>query len=424
MAREEKGLPCDGFSLRESKMEKREWRFLAIGSVMIFCLVLLSCIPFAKQAKSRTGQETHGTQTEGALREETKETGTGTEAETEKSSETETADRLDSSGFEEEVTKARETEELAIEQKEKYYIKLPKENIKKGAEVYLQEYSMTSQIVFNIETRGKSKSTYDFSKVIRTFQGKSYTGKLKAEELLKSVETKQIQGKEKTRLKIIFTFQKIMEPVLYETESAYYVTLAEPRKVYDKIVVIDAGHGGMDEGTSSLDKKYEEKTYSLMIVKKLKKKLGTLFKDKSVKVYYTRMADMNLSKADRVALANKLHADIFISVHCNASETGEHYIHGLETLYANVPLQYGSLTSKKLAQIMLDELADATSLEKRGIIDREGLYILRNSRVPATIVETGYMTNSEDMDFMQSEKGADLIVKGLYKGILKALKYK
>ena len=407
-------------------MEKREWRFLAIGSIMIFCLVLLSCIPFAKKAKSRTGQETHGTQTEETLREETKdaenETETVSETESETELETEKAEGMEAPDFEEEVTKAKETEELTIEKKEKNYIKLPKSKMQKGAEVYLQEHYMTSQIIINIETKGESKNIYDISKVIRTFHGKSYSGKLKSGELLEDMETRLVQGKGKTRLRILFTFQKIWEPVLYETENAYYVTLEEPRKAYDKIVVIDAGHGGMDEGTSSLDKKYDEKTYSLMIVKKLKKKLGTLLKGKHVKVYYTRMSDMNLSKADRVALANKLHADFFISVHCNASETGEHYIHGLETLYAKVPLKYGSMTSKKLAQTMLDELAKATSLEKRGVIDREGLYILRNSTVPAVIVEAGYMTNSADMNFMQSEKGADLIVKGLYKGILKALK--
>ena len=114
---------------------------------------------------------------------------------------------------------------------------------------------------------------------------------------------------------------------------------------------------------------------------------------------------------------------MFVSIHCNASEAGEHYISGLETLYANVPLKYGSLTGKRLAQIMLDELSAVTGREKRGIIDREGLYILRNSKVPATIVEVGYMTNPSDMEFMKSEEGHEKIVKGLYQGIIKALRY-
>lgn len=384
-------------------MEKKEWRYFAIGSISVLCLVLLSCIPFATKKESRAEQAQYPETVLTALKDES-------------------SDEPEIPDSKEDIQRARETEWTTIEQEEKRYIKLPKGKLKKDVEVYLQEHYMNAQIILNIEADSEVK--YDLSDVTRSFDGHTYKGEVKEKELLESMEIKRIQEKEKTRIRIILSFREIFEPVLYETEEAYYVTLAEPWNVYDKILVLDAGHGGMDEGTTSLDKKYDEKTYALMMVKKLEKKLRMHFEGRNVKIYCTRMIDMNLSKADRVGLANRLHADLLVSVHCNAAEAGEHDIKGLETLYANVPLKYGDMTSKKLAQIMLDELAKATPLEKRGIIDREGLYILRNSKVPATIVELGYMTNSSDMNFMKSEKGQDMLLNGLYKGIIKALKNK
>lgn len=405
----------------ESGMEKKEWRILAALSVVILCLVFLSCIPFSGQTGISTGQDVRAEQGWKAHREETQENREEKESEAEEGTGEKKETGLEVSGFEEDVKKAKEAEWTTLEQKEKNYIKLPKKNTKKSREVYLQEHYMASQIILDID--GASPGSYKYSDIKRKFLGKSYSGKLKQEELLKNLEIKQVRGKGKTKLRLIFTFQNIFEPVLYETGNAYYVTLKEPDKVYDKIVVVDAGHGGMDEGTSSWDKKDDEKTYSLTTVKHLVKKLREHFKGKKVRVYCTRTTDMNLSKYSRVTFANKLHADLFVSIHCNASEAGEHYISGMETLYANVPLKYGSLTGKRLAQIMLDELSAVTGREKRGIIDREGLYILRNSKVPATIVEVGYMTNPSDMEFMKSEEGHEKIVKGLYQGIIKALRY-
>ncbi|MBR1741689.1 MAG: N-acetylmuramoyl-L-alanine amidase [Lachnospiraceae bacterium] len=387
-------------------MERKEWRFLVLGSISIFCLVLLSCIPFTRKAKSSTEQSVHAEQRESVAE-------TGTETGNIGGEETETV------VFElpeQDRKEAKEAVWTAIENRERDYIKLPKQYYVEAAEAYLQEDYMSSRIILNFA--GDFEMKYDTSSVVRTFGKKEYTGKLKPEEPLKKMELKKTKQKKGEKLQIIFTFEKILEPVFYETEDFYYIALKNPRDVYDRILVLDAGHGGMDEGTMSADKKDDEKTYALSVVKKLR----AMFTGKKVKVYCTRMVDMDLSKAARVGLANRLQADLFVSIQCNAAEAWEHHIGGIEALYSNVPLKYGHLTSKALARIMLEELSGTTSLEKRGIIDREGLYILKNSRVPATIVEVGYMTNISDMNFMRSEKGQELIVKGLYLGIQKALK--
>lgn len=184
-----------------------------------------------------------------------------------------------------------------------------------------------------------------------------------------------------------------------------------------KIVVIDAGHGGMDEGTSSGNQKHLEKDYTLLIVKRVKK----LLEQKNITAYYTRMDDRNISKKARTRLANRKKADLFVSIHCNASSVGDTTAHGLETLYSARKLQEGTLTNRKLAKVMLEELTKATGLRKRGMIRREQLYLLHHAKVPTTIVEIGYMSNREDLAFMKEEEGQRKIAEGICAGILRAL---
>jgi len=114
---------------------------------------------------------------------------------------------------------------------------------------------------------------------------------------------------------------------------------------------------------------------------------------------------------------------MFISVHCNYYERYWLYeVRGTETLYSGVRKSIKK-SNRKLAQIMLDSIADETTLAKRSIIDREtSIYILKKSKVPATIVEMGYMSDRKDLKYLLNEKKRKKIVNGLYKGIVKAYK--
>lgn len=94
-------------------------------------------------------------------------------------------------------------------------------------------------------------------------------------------------------------------------------------------VVIDPGHGGKDTGAVSKSKS-KEKDVNLAIAKRLGKELT---KKLGVKVVYTRTKDVFVSLADRVAIANRANADLFISVHANAHSNRR--VHGIETYYLN-----------------------------------------------------------------------------------------
>lgn len=185
----------------------------------------------------------------------------------------------------------------------------------------------------------------------------------------------------------------------------------------EKILVLDAGHGGNDEGAWDQTGKKVEKDYSLKIVLLLKEKFD---QTEGIKVYYTRLEDKQVSKEKRAATANKLHADALVSVHCNASEWGDTASHGLETLYSKRKTGT-SLSNQELARTILDQLAETTGRRNRGTIRREGLYLMSHSKVPATIVEIGYMSNKSDMKYLNSEKGSQKIADGIYEGIMKAL---
>lgn len=188
------------------------------------------------------------------------------------------------------------------------------------------------------------------------------------------------------------------------------------------VVVIDAGHGGMDEGTMSADQVFSEKDISLQVVLYLKE----LLDQSGLEVYYTRLEDKDVTKAKRVRLANRVKADVFVSIHCNASGPGDTSAYGMEALYTRRKKAASKLlSSKALAREILKQTSIYTGRRKRGIIRREDLYLMRHSKVPVTIIEIGYMTNSSELKYLLEEKRQRQIAEGIYLGIRQSLpKYK
>ena len=183
-------------------------------------------------------------------------------------------------------------------------------------------------------------------------------------------------------------------------------------------VVVDAGHGGKDEGARSNNRRYREKDCNLAMVKKLKQMLDQT----DINVIYTRLEDRYITKKRRTVIANMKKADLFISIHCNASDNIHSRASGIETLYAKRKGDNRLMTNRRFAHILLDTV-EASSLNKaRKCIRREDLFVLRHTDMPAVIVETGYMSNRKDMSYINSQKGQYEIADGIYKGIIKTLK--
>ena len=116
------------------------------------------------------------------------------------------------------------------------------------------------------------------------------------------------------------------------------------------------------------------------------------------------------SLVERVRQANSWPADIFISLHNNAATN--------PNATGNEALVYGpsATVANDLAARILEQLTLTTGLRNRGIVDRHGLYVLKETSMPAVLVEMGFITNSYDADLLANSPY--LFATGIYRGIL------
>ena len=206
---------------------------------------------------------------------------------------------------------------------------------------------------------------------------------------------------------------------VYELDTAYdgdyyYLDFVEPKELYEYVVVIDAGHGGSDGGAGKDN--ILEKDIDLSIVLKLKEIFDA--SDKDIKVYYTRMDDTNPSYKSRVELANKSNADLFISVHNNSYNLSSD-IKGTAVMYSES--HTGEFTSRRLAEICMEELTEALGSIDRGILEGDSIYIINNSEVPVALLEIGFMTNTEELALLNSSEYQQKTAEAIYNAVIKAL---
>lgn len=182
-----------------------------------------------------------------------------------------------------------------------------------------------------------------------------------------------------------------------------------PKEKYSKIVVLDAGHGGDDVGTGYNNEIYE-KDLTLAMLNKTK----ALFDASDIKCYATRTTDVYPTFDDRTELADE--GDIFVSIHINSAGTSNTSASGTET-YCQYPNNPGNgLTSYIVAERVLNKL-----LEKLGTVNRkvktEDFRVLRESHVPATLAEIGFITNASDRAMMASEDGQNKVAQAIYEAV-------
>lgn len=171
----------------------------------------------------------------------------------------------------------------------------------------------------------------------------------------------------------------------------------------NKLIVLDAGHGAKDPGAKGVTGKLE-KDFNLAIVLKTAELLK---RESGIDVVLTRSDDTYLELRERAAVANGLNADMFISVHANASTNAS--VSGTETYYQRDG-------SKALAGIMQKYLVQATGLSNRGV--RYGnFHVIRETKMPAVLLEAGYLSNRGDEALLYTEATQNKIAEGIVKGI-------
>lgn len=225
------------------------------------------------------------------------------------------------------------------------------------------------------------------------------------------------------------------------------------------IVVLDPGHGGQALG--AVGRKSKEKDIVLDVSKKLKTELESRLPD--VQVLLTRTTDINVAFKARTDLANKNHADLFISIHANSANSARKknpHVKGTETLVlgfgrvgeqdvavrenADMLLEENKSDvddklagydpndpatfiifkflknqyreqSIKLAALMQSEFSKSSRIN-RGVKE-QGLAVLATAGMPAVLTEIGFISSPEEENFMLSNAGQTQIVENLFQAI-------
>ncbi len=170
-------------------------------------------------------------------------------------------------------------------------------------------------------------------------------------------------------------------------------------------IVIDPGHGGSESWAVSIAKRLE-KDFNLALGLKVYERLQ---QQSRVEVYLTRDSDIHLTPDERAEFANKLKADLFVSIHGNSFHNNAS-VHGVET-YWRTP------HSEELATIMHKHVVAATGFESRWL-RRWGFIVVRKTEMPSVLLEIGYLSNEREEAEMFREEFQNRTADGIVKGIL------
>ncbi len=155
-----------------------------------------------------------------------------------------------------------------------------------------------------------------------------------------------------------------------------------------KSIVLDAGHGGRDNGAVYEDQ--IEKNDNLRIVLAL----GQELEDRGIEVYYTRTTDVFQTPFEKAEIANETGADAFLSIHRNSSPNPAEYA-GVEALVYK---------KEGLALELADNIVGALGLvgfEEIGVSERPGIIVLRKTKMPAVLAEIGFINQPEDTKLLE-----------------------
>lgn len=218
------------------------------------------------------------------------------------------------------------------------------------------------------------------------------------------------------------------------------------------VIVIDAGHGGKDFGAIGVNGA-KEKEINLAIALKLGKLIEKELKD--VKVVYTRKDDKFVELYKRGKIANDNNGKLFISIHCNSTPKKNSSASGFEVYllrpgktqdaidiaetenaviqFEEDPKRYQKLTdenfilvsmahsaymkySEKFAELLHNQFSNDFSLESRGV-KQAGFYVLVGASMPSVLIESGFLSNKQDADFLKSTKGQEEIASAIFRAI-------
>lgn len=172
------------------------------------------------------------------------------------------------------------------------------------------------------------------------------------------------------------------------------------------LVFLDAGHGGANPGAVFNGRQEKDDTLALTLA------VGAILEANGVDVLYSRTNDVFSTPAARALDANQANADYFISIHRNSSPIPNQYT-GIESLVYN---RYS--TAARIARNINQNL-EAVGFADQGVNERTNLAVLRRTRMPAVLVEVGFINNTNDNELF--DERFDDIAQAIADGILESI---
>jgi len=188
-------------------------------------------------------------------------------------------------------------------------------------------------------------------------------------------------------------------------EERRLVVLLRPSTLAGRTVVIDPGHGGHDPGAIGITGLQEAQ-----VNMKLARLLAARLDAEGVRVVLTRTDDVYVPLEERAEVANRVGADLFISIHNNSCPR-DCVGTGTETYY--LPTRW---ENEVAAAALQDELVRAAGLPDRGI-KRRNLAVLRHSQVPAVLVEVAFLSSPHEEQLLRSDAFLNRAADGMMQGI-------
>ncbi len=208
----------------------------------------------------------------------------------------------------------------------------------------------------------------------------------------------------------------------YTAEKGFYksdkpVTQEKPPVNSDGVtrVVIDAGHGGDDPGAVGYNSSGKAVAYESHINLAVALLVGEKLEKNGIEVIYTRDTDDYITLAGRSELANESECDLFVSIHCNSIENGA--INGTQVYY-----HPASEVGTVLAENIYDKMVDLTGLSPKGTQNGSHLYVIRTTVSPAVLVETAFISNESDRNYLLSKSGQETMAEAITQGIMETIK--
>ena len=267
-----------------------------------------------------------------------------------------------------------------------------------------------------------------------------------ASEELKQLKEEQIptaEIKNSSTQQPVIPQKNIPKPPTPAPESLVPGSLTRQFGLTAKTIVIDAGHGGKDPGGIGVGNLYEKP-----IALGISKRVGAILTAKGYTVLLTRDSDQFIPLKERTAFATRNKADLFLSIHANASDNSRangietyylevtstdknaeriaarenansgYSIQDLESLLKGLIVESKSKDSRRLALHVQRELVAATGAVDRGV-KHARFVVLIGTNIPAILIETGFITNPTEVTKLTSdtyqEKVASAIVRGVEK---------